>query len=105
MQKKIMTSKITATSVSMPYNFAIACTGLVEIDFTKYSSSGNILARMHGYVDGSDSSVIVLEQSDATLGYQSTTGLFIVGCYFIEGETKLLTALPVTGDITTFQFI
>ena len=60
---------------------------------------------MHCYIDGSDGSAVVLEQSNTTLDYNSTTDLFTIGCYFAEGEIKLLIALPIIGEITTFQYI
>ena len=104
-QPKILTSEFTATPTAYPHNFAIACTGIVKVEFSKYVS-GNAVAYLTAYINGSSHTVNILEKdSDTALSYDSSGDRFILSAYFEAGQVKITTATTLSGEVTFFAFI
>jgi hypothetical protein len=100
----IKLNKFTATTYR-PSGFQIVCTGLVKVDFIKYSDTGEVLEYIKGYIDGSENLAMIQEKStNANLYYDSTYNRFVISCSMSTGEKKLTVATILSGEITAFAF-
>lgn len=99
-------SKRTATASSRPSILAIKCNGVAKVNLVMYSSTGEVLEYLNGFVDGDSNLAIVQDKSaNVTLTYNATNQRFHLECSFQEGQTKLITATSINGYISMFAYV